>query len=582
MLFRESMMRQQTEKAMDLNSRRKVFDVCIVGSGAAGGTAAKVLSEAGIDVVLLEAGPLLDPLKHYTEHLWPYDLPHRGAGIGGSGYNEQGSRELDVAFISGKIPGEPYTNAPDSPFAWDRARILGGRTNHFTRVWLRMSEADFQGQTLDGAGSDWPVRYQDLAPYYDKSDALVGAYGTVEHIPSSPDGIFQPPPRPRCSDLTIQKSCQKLGIPCIPGRAAILTRPLNGRPPCHNCNQCERGCRMNSNFSSSLTLIPAALATGHLTIIPNAMAREILVGRDGKARAVSYIDKATRTEMQVQAKAFVIGASACESARLLLNSKSSLFPNGLANSSGVVGKYLMDSAASGVIGYLPQISKLPPHNHDGTGSIHVYVPWWKYQRNNKFQRGYHIEIYGGPSMPRVGMFDSVLKQGEGYGVDLKQACKEQFGGFINLAGRGATIPKEESSCELDPEVVDQWGIPVLRFHFTWGENEVKMAADMNETGRAIVEAAGGRVVSETGSPSSRWGHLHPSGVAHEVGTVRMGANPQTSALNGFCQAHDVKNLFVTDGGCFPSNPDKNPTPTIMALSWRASEHLLEQAKRLDL
>src|SRR3984957_13989306 len=380
---------------------QKVYDVCIVGSGAAGGIAAKVLAESGLDVVMLEAGPLLNPAKHFTEHLWPYQLPHRGAGIGGSGHDASGSRELDVAFISGHIPGEPYTNAPGSPFGWDRARILGGRTNHFTRVWLRMAEADFKGRTLDGAGDDWPISYQDLAPYYDKSDAYVGAYGTTEHIPSAPDGVFQPPPLPRCSDVIIQGGCKKLGIPCIPGRAAILTQALNGRAPCHYCNQCERGCRANSNFSSSQTLIPAALATGRLTIIPNAMAREILLGADGKARAASYIDKSSRTEQQVRAKAFVIGASTCESARLLLNSKSTLFPNGLANSSGVVGRYLMETAASGVVGYFPQLAKLPPHNHDGTGSVHVYTPWWKYDRTNKFLRGYHIEVYGGRTMPRV-------------------------------------------------------------------------------------------------------------------------------------------------------------------------------------
>ena len=567
---------------MEIIRSRKVFDVCIIGSGAAGGGAAKVLTEGGIDVVMLEAGPLLNPLKHFSEHLWPYNLAHRGAGIGGTGYDQDGSRELDVSFISGKIPGEPYTNAPDSPFGWDRARILGGRTNHFTRVWLRMAEADFKGHTLDGAGYDWPIGYQDLAPYYDKSDAYVGAYGTTEHIPSAPDGIFQPPPLPRCSDVVIQQGCQKLGIPCIPGRAAILTRTLNGRPPCHYCNQCERGCRMNSNFSSSLTLIPAALATGHLTIIPNAMARKILVGSDGKARAVSYIDKTTRTEQQVQARAFVIGASACESARLLLNSKSSTFPNGLANSSGVVGRYLMETPASGVVGYFPQLTRIPPHNHDGTGSVHVYVPWWKYERKNKFLRGYHIEVYGGRTMPRVGMFGDVLKQHEGYGVGLKGACREQYGGFVSLEGRGEMVPNELSYCEIDPDVVDQWGIPVLRFHFTWSDNDVKMAADMNETFRGIIEAAGGTPVNETGSPSSRWGHLYPGGVAHEVGTVRMGSDAKTSVLNGFCQAHDVKNLFVTDGACFTTNPDKNPTPTILALSWRASEYLLQQAKQLSL
>jgi choline dehydrogenase-like flavoprotein len=567
---------------MNVSRRKNVFDVCIVGSGAAGGAAAMALTQAGVDVVMLEAGPLLDPLRHYTEHLWPYDLPHRGAGIGGMGLNAQGSRELDVAFISDRIEGEPYSNAPGSSFGWDRARILGGRTNHFTRVWLRMSDADFHGHSLDGTGYDWPIRYEDLAPYYDKSDALVGCYGTVENIASSPDGIYQPPPRPRCSDVLVQKGCQKLGIPCIPGRAAILTRTLNGRPPCHYCNQCERGCRMNSNFSSSLTLIPKALATGHLTIISNAMAREIVVGRDGKVRAVSYVDKTTRTDQQVEAKAFLLGASSCESARLLLNSKSSLFPDGLANSSGVVGRYLMDTTSNGVIGYFPQLTKMPPHNHDGTGSVHVYVPWWKYNQKNEFLRGYHIEIYGGRLMPQVGMFRGVLDHEEGFGAGLKQGCRGQYGGFVRLEGRGETIPNENSYCEIDPNVVDRWGIPVLCFHHTWSDNEIKMAQDMHETFCGIVEAAGGTPFGSTGPPSERWGYLRPGGVAHEVGTVRMGSDPKTSALNGFCQAHDVKNLFVTDGACFVTNPDKNPTPTILALSWRASDYLLDQSKRLNL
>ncbi len=561
---------------------QKVYDVCIVGSGAAGGIAAKVLAESGLDVVMLEAGPLLNPAKHFSEHLWPYQLPHRGAGIGGSGYDSSGSRELDVAFISGNIPGEPYVNAPDSPFGWDRARILGGRTNHFTRVWLRMAEMDFKRRSRDGAGYDWPIGYQDLAPYYDRADTLIGVYGTAENIASAPNGIYQPPPHPRCSDVVIQRGCKKLAIPCISGRAAILTQPLNGRPPCHYCNQCERGCSLNSNFSSSQTLIPAALATGRLKIVSNAMVREILVGADGKAQAASYVDKTTQSEQQVRARSFVIGASACESARLLLNSKSALFPNGLANSSGVVGRYLMDSPSSGVTGYFPELAKLPAHNHDGTGSVHVYVPWWKYERKNDFLGGYHIEIYGGRNMPRVGMFKDVLQDTEGYGEALKRDCREKFGGFVMIEGRGEMIPNERSYCEIDPTVVDRWGIPVLRFHFAWSENDIKMAADMNQTFQTIIEAAGGTPVKSVGSPAHRWGRLHENGVAHEVGTVRMGSDPKTSALNSFCQAHDVKNLFVTDGAAFSTNPDKNPTPTILALSWRASEYLLDQGKKLNL
>jgi len=564
----------------EIISSPKVHDVCIVGSGAAGGVAAKVLTEGGLNIVMLEAGPLLDPAKHFTEHLWPYELPHRGAGIGGSGFDSEGSRELDVAYVCGHLEGEPYTSAPGSPFGWCRARILGGRTNHFTRVWLRMAEADFRGRSLDGAGIDWPISYQDLAPYYDKVDAYCGAYGTRESISSAPDGIFQPPPKPRCSDVVIKRGCDKLGIPLVAGRAAILTRPLNGRPACHYCNQCERGCRTNSNFSSSQTLIPAALATGRLTIKPNAMAREILVDRNtGKVTAVSYIDKNTRSEQQVRVRAVVLGASACESARLLLNSKSSLFPNGLGNSSGVIGRYMMDTPSSGVVGHFPQLARIPPHNHDGTGSVHVYVPWWKYDRKNKFLRGYHIEIYGGRNMPSVGMFHDVA---EGYGKALKQKCRDVYGTFVSVEGRGEMIPNEQSYCEIDPDLVDQWGIPVLRFHYAWTENDIKMAEDMNETFTAIIEAAGGTPVSHVGSPRSRWGHLYEGGVAHEVGTVRMGHDAKTSALNGFCQAHDVKNLFVTDGACFATNPDKNPTCTITALSWRASAFLLEEAKKGNL
>ncbi len=560
----------------------KIYDVCIVGSGAAGGAAAKVLTERGLDVVMLEAGPLLDLATHFTEHKWTYKLPHRGYGVGGSGYDAAGNRELDVAHIGARIRGEPYTSAPDSPFVWTRARILGGRTNHWTRVALRFSEADFQQRSLSGAGSDWPIGYKDLAPFYDKVEAFIGVYGTQEGIPSAPDGIFQPPPKPRCSDVLMQRASAKLKIPCIPGRAAIITQPHNGRPACHYCGQCVRGCRMASTFSSSQIMIPQAIATGRLTVIPHAMAREVLTGKDGKAAGVLYISCNTRTEQRVRAKAVILGASACESARLLLNSKSPAFPDGLANSSGAVGRYLMDSSASGVMAWFPQLSKLPPHNDEGTGSVHVYIPWWKYNRKNDFTGGYHIELYGGRQMPEPGEFHLVANRYQGYGADLKAKCKEVYGSVVTLAARGEMIPNERSFCEIDSSVVDQWGIPVLRFHFQWSENERLIARDMNQTCKAIVDAAGGIILSETGGADRPYGYLAPSGVAHEVGTVRMGADPQTSVLNGFCQAHDVKNLFVTDGACFTTNPEKNPTLSILALSWRAADYLADEAGKGNL
>ena len=561
----------------------KLYDVCVIGSGAAGGAAAKVLTEGGLQVVMLEAGPPLNPETDYKEHVWPYELAHRGAGIGGAGFEDFGQTELMAPNGAWTIEGEPYTSAPGSKFHWFRSRIVGGRTNHWGRIALRFAEVDFKARSTDGMGDDWPITYQDLAPYYDKVESYIGVFGTRENIPSAPDGIFMPPPKPRCTDLLIKKACDKVGVLCVPSRLAIITQSLNGRPPCHYCDQCGRGCRTASNFSSSQVLIPPAMATGRLTLITNAMAREIIVGKDGKAAGVSYVDKITRAEQQVRARAFVVAGSTCESTRLLLNSKSTLFPDGLANSSGVVGRYLVDSVGSDGTGYFPQLEKMPPHNHDGVGGMHMYMPWWKFDRKNDFRRGYHIEFGGGRSMPHAGQFHGICQHYEGYGAALKQQCKQLYGAFIGLAGRGEMIPNENTYCEIDPDVTDEWGIPVLRFHFQWTDNEIKMAKDMQETFRSIVEAAGGTYLTKTESTGKNpYGISEGGEIIHELGTVRMGKNPRTSALNGYCQAHDVKNLFVTDGACFVTNPDKNPTLTILALSWRASEYLLDQAKKGNL
>jgi choline dehydrogenase-like flavoprotein len=481
------------------------------------------------------------------------------------------------------IEGEPYTVAPGSRFRWFRSRIEGGRTNHWGRIALRFAPVDFKGRSTDGMGDDWPITYEDLAPYYDKVESYIGVFGTKENVPSAPDGVFMPPPKPRCTETIIKKACDQLNITCIPSRLAIITQAHNGRPPCHYCAQCGRGCISASNFSSSQVMIPPAQKTGRFTLVTNAMAREILVGKDGKAEAVSYIDKTSRTEKKVYAKAFVVGASACESARLLLNSKSSLFPDGIANSSGVVGRYLTDSVGSSGYGHFPQLAKVPPHNHDGVGGMHMYMPWWKFDRKNEFLRGYHIEFGGGRGLPGVGDFDGVGQQYEGYGLGLKQKCRELYGTYIGFAGRGEMIPNQQSYCEVDPDTLDEWGIPVLRFHWQWSDNEIKMARDMQETFRNIVETAGGTYYSHARPDGPNPYGIEDGGmIIHELGVVRMGNSPKTSVLNSFCQAHDVKNLFVTDAASFVSNPDKNPTLTIMAVSWRASEYLLDQAKKGNL
>jgi len=567
---------------MQVKRTPKTHDVCIIGSGASGGTAAKVLTEGGLSVALLEAGPPLDPERDYKEHVWPFDLPHRGVGVGGRLRHEIND-EFMAPNGAWEIDGEPYVSAPGSSFRWFRSRIVGGRTNHWGRIALRMAPVDFKVRSHDGMGDDWPISYDDVAPYYDKVESYIGVFGTHENIPSAPDGIFLPPPKPRCTETIVKKACDRLNILCIPSRLAILTQPHNGRAACHYCAQCGRGCKTASNFSSSQVMIPPAEKTGRLTMVTGAMARELIAGKDGKVSAISYIDKATNTERRIYARAFIVAASSCESARLLLNSKSNLFPDGLANSSGVVGRNLMDTVGSSGAGYFPQLERMPAHNHDGVGGMHMYLPWWKFDRKNDFLRGYHTEFGGGRGMPGVGEHDRLCDEFEGYGTSLKRECKKKYGTFIGFAGRGEMIPNENCYCEIDPHVVDQWGIPVLRFHWKWGENEIKMAKDMQETYRAIVEAAGGTYIK----PAEE-GAAHPYGIAdggviiHEVGSVRMGEHSATSALNGYCQAHDVKNLFVTDGASFVTNADKNPTLTIMALTWRASEYLLDQAKKGNL
>jgi choline dehydrogenase-like flavoprotein len=559
----------------------KVYDVCVIGSGAAGGAAAKVLTEGGLNVVMLEAGPALNPAKDYKEHVWPYELPHRGAGVGGKLRGEEND-EFMAPNGAWEIDGEPYTSAEGSKFRWFRSRIVGGRTNHWGRVALRFSPVDFKPRSSDGMGNDWPIGYEEIAPYYDKVESYIGVFGTRENIASSPDGIFLPPPKPRCTETLLKRACRKLNIPCVAARMAILTKPLNGRAACHYCGQCTRGCVTASNFSSSQVLIPPAQVTGRLTLITNAMAREIVVGKDGRAEAVAYIDRKTRTDKRVHARSFVLAASTCESARLLLNSRSRIFPDGLANSSGAVGRNLMDSVGSFGTGYFPQLEKVPPHNHDGSGGNflpHVYVPWWKFDRKNEFLRGYHIEPGGGRFMPVVGDFDAVSERFEGYGASLKQNCRRFYGTTIGMEGLGEMIPNEKTFCELDPNAVDEWGIPVLRFHWQAGENEIKMVKDMQETFRAIVEAGGGTYLTEAGADDPSPYGIYDGGAAiHESGTVRMGNDPKTAVLNKYCQAHDVKNLFVMDAAAFVTSPDKNPTLTILALSWRASEYLLEQAK----
>jgi choline dehydrogenase-like flavoprotein len=558
-----------------MSQQQTVYDVAIIGSGAGGGMAAYALTKAGARVALLEAGPMWDPVKDGAMLKWPYDSPRRGAST-----REKPFGEFDGCIGGWQIDGEPYTTAPGTRFDWWRARMLGGRTNHWGRISLRFGPHDFTRKSRDGLGDDWPITYDDVKPWYDEVDKLVGIFGSVEGLPNEPDGIFQPPPTPRCYERLASQAAKKLGLTVIPSRLSIITKPLNNRAPCHYCGQCNRGCMTHSNFSSAYVLIPPALKTGRLALITEAMAREVTLGKDGLANGVSYVDKKTGRDAHVSARIIVLAASACETARLLLNSKSSQFPNGLANSSGTVGKYLTDTTGSDVAGFIPKLMDMPPHNEDGVGGMHIYMPWWLDNSKLDFPRGYHIETWGGRGQPSAGFMGGIHRypKGGGYGASLKDDYRRYYGSTIGFSGRGEMIPNDNSYCEIDPTVVDQYGIPVLRFHWKWTDHEYNQVKHMQETFRAIIAEMGGQVFSPMPTKEQGYGIANGGSIIHELGGARMGNDPKTSVVNRTCQAHDVRNLFVADGSPFVSQADKNPTWTILALSMRTSDYIAQQRK----
>ncbi len=556
-----------------------VADVVIIGSGAGGGTVTKVLADLGVSVTLLEAGPMLNPAKDYKEHKWPYDYPHRGALDGGEYYFGRGRPFGWFSAHAGgwQLDGEPYTVAEGSKFQWFRSRIVGGRTNHYGRISLRYADYDFKPYSRDGIGTDWPISYDDIAPYYDKAEAFIGVTGSKEGIRSAPDGIFQQCPPPRVHEVLIKKASDKLGIPCIPNRLAVITKPLNGRAACHYCGECGRGCVTASNYSSSQVQVFPAMKTGRVNLITNAMARELITDSEGRVTAVSYIDKTTRTEKQIKCRTVVLAASCCESTRLLLNSKAPRHANGLGNSSGVVGKYLTDNTGFSLGASIPALRGLPRHDSDGMGGAHLYMPWWLWDKKTDFPRGYHIELGGGYGMPNIGSFTGIANRVEGYGDKLKKEIYEEYGSRVNFAGRGEMIPNADTYCEIDPNVVDKWGIPVLKFHFKWTDAELKQVEHMEKTFTDLIETMGGTVIKSNRPTEAK---ISVGGeIIHEVGSIRMGNDPKTSALNKYCQSHDVKNLFVADAAPFVSNPDKNPTLTICALAWRTAEYMAEEMRK---
>jgi len=588
------------------------YDVIVVGSGAGGGQTAYTLCLDGAKVLMLEAGRNYVPESETPMFHTPDMAPLAGVGTPDKPFGF-----YDATVDGGwQVPGEPYVRVTEDKagrFDWWRARMLGGRTNHWGRISLRNGPYDFKPYSRDGLGFDWPITYDDVAPYYDKVELLVGVYGSnegMENTPNSSSGCLLPPPAPLVSDLLIRQRAKGLGIPLIPGHRAVLTQPLDfrrsparlhpgnptaqklvaeamrSRAPCLWATPCGRGCAVRANYQSTTVHLPPALASGNLDITTDAMVHEITLGQDGRANGVNFVDRTTGKQRHAATRVVVLAASACESVRILLNSKSARFPDGLANSSGKVGRYLMDTVGSGVGGQVPLLESLPPLNEDAADGHQLYTPWWLYKEQLAgklgFARGYHIELGGGRRMPGFSTAAGLeWLTGGSYGAKFKEEVRRYYGSFVYFDGRGEMIPNEHSYCEIDPQVKDKWGIPVLRFHWQWSDHELRQAAHMQRTFGNIIEAMGGKVRGGVITDGAQ--AIAPGGfIIHEVGGAIMGSDPKSSVTNHWSQTWDVPNLFITDGAVFASNADKNPTLTIMALAWRASDHILARMRRKEL
>jgi choline dehydrogenase-like flavoprotein len=581
---------------------KTVYDAIVIGSGAAGGMAAHVLTSRGMKVLMLEAGKKLHIEDELKSTEWPYEHPRRGEMPPGShalSLNEYTVRQPPYAkgtpynHVYSYVQGwggadysknivvderdHPYTG---TNYAWVRARVLGGKTNIWGRLALRLSDYDFKGKTHDGYGEDWPISYKDIAPYYDKVDLYLGISGQKENLPHLPDSIFQRPVKLNYSEVKLRQGLKKMNRMLTPYRAGVTTDGVKHnkyRTRCYGRGACTRragGCDIHAAFDSPTGLIYPAMDTGKLTLRTNSTAYEVTVDKKtGKATGVAFIDTETGKTYEARAKAVVIAASTLESARLMLLSKSSIHPNGIGNSSGHVGHNFCEHVMGpGIAGLVKDMVGKPRTLDDGRpGSF--YIPRFRNlsERHPEFIRGYGFE--GGSG---TGMFPGNAMETPGFGASYKKTVRDYAGAFIEMGAFGEVLPRYENFMDIDPEVKDRWGVPVLRFHYKFGDNEKKMAKDMADTAREMFEAANIEVIGVNREVLTEGWSIH------ELGTARMGSDPKTSVLNQFQQSHDVKNLFVVDGSSHVSASCQNPTWTIMALCWRSCDYLADQFKKGNL
>lgn len=564
------------------------FDAIVVGSGACGGWAALELAKAGMKVLMLEAGSPVDQKDFH--HTFLYQMDYRGQGKPGLLRRYSGSERNYRIMLDNEE--NPYTTAPGTVYRWGRSRVLGGRSLHWARASDRMADYEFKAASRDGYGMDWAVSYADMKPYYDRVESFIGVNAAMEGFPQFPDGIFQPPMPLNCAETIFTAAAKSLGWPTTPRRLAQLTRMHNNRPPCHYCGNCVNGCDVGAMFSTISTTLPPALKTGNLEVRTDSVVAHIRMNNENRAHGVTYIERYTKKPVDVDAKYVILAGSTLENTRLLLLSAK----GGLANSSGTLGQYMIDQVGGGAVaGFLPQLKGAPSRLDDGKAAGITVANFQNIDRKTArkdFIRGYVMNATGGQT--EYPMFAASFP---GYGSEWKKEIKSRYvaQARVWIAG-GEMLARKENFVELDPEVKDHWGIPVLKIHFTHCDNDRKIIADFHEKAEELFRKAGGEVMAGfgrgvpagfPGGPGSPDAPANPASMArprplggsiHEVGTARMSASPKDGVLNSFCQTHDIANLYVFGGNAFPSSGDKHPTLTMMALTVRGCDHLLAQAK----
>jgi len=561
--------------------KRQLHDVLIIGSGASGGWVAKEAAERGLSVVMLEAGPPRIPTRDFTEHISPYQLKFRGFGNQQQLLRTQPVQRLCYAcdeyshqFFVNDLE-HPYTFPIDKPFMWIRGRQVGGKTFCWARESYRYSDNEFKAASHDGYGEDWPISYSELETYYDRVEEFIGVSGSYEKLPQFPDGKFLPPMRLSCGGVLAKQVIErKFGWRVIPDRVANLTVPHRGRPACHYCDQCQRGCFTASYFNSPSVTLPAAAQTGKFTLVSDAIVSDLLVGKNGRAQGVHYIDRVTREHRETYARVVVLAAGALESTRILLNSQSSGYPQGIGNSDGVLGRYLMDHfTVEGAGGNIPSLAS---SKREDTGRpcgflIPKYVNSDKQRQNHSFLRGYRFDGDGSQEL-----YEHAFLMPES-GNTLRKKVRADIPYYFAIEAQGECLPRAENRVTLDRDRKDAWGIPVLHIDATYGENERAMAVAMRDDITAILNEMKLTDVTPPKTELSIFGKN-----IHECGTARMGKDPKKSVVDANCKVHDIDNVFVTDGAVFVTQGCYEPTLTIMAISARAGEHIAQAFRRGEL